>query len=89
MDDVLTAPEAAAYLKTSPDTVRRLAREGWLPAIKLRHTWRFRRKDIEELFEERVVDRGLAEAAERRFAATPEEAYVPLEEVARKSAALP
>jgi excisionase family DNA binding protein len=88
MDEVLTGPEAANYLKTSPDTVRRLAREGRLPAIKLGHTWRFRRTDIEELFEERLVDRGLIEAAERHLATTPEEAYVPIEDVARKSAAL-
>ncbi|MBM3500086.1 MAG: helix-turn-helix domain-containing protein [Armatimonadetes bacterium] len=89
MDEILTTAEAAAYLKTSPDTLRKLARRGWLPALRLAHTWRFRRKDIEELFEERAVDRALVETAERRLATTREEDYVPLEEVMAKSERLP
>jgi len=89
MVEVLTTEEAAQYLRTSPDTVRRLARKGWLPGTRIGHTWRFRRRDIEELLEERMVDRELAKTAERRLAATRREDLVPLEEVLAKSEALP
>jgi excisionase family DNA binding protein len=50
MSDVMTTKEAAAYLKTTPDTIRRLLRQRRLPAIKLGGTWRLRKSDLDELF---------------------------------------
>jgi excisionase family DNA binding protein len=47
----VTPEEAAAFLKISPVTVKKMAREGWLPAHPIgngiRKRWRFR---ISELF---------------------------------------
>ena len=68
MPELLTANEAAAFLKLHSDTVKRKAREGELPAAKIGRQWRF---DVDELREwlrnggtasERAVDAGLARA---------------------------
>ena len=79
MSDVMTTKEAAAYLKTTPDTIRRLLRQRRLPAIKLGGTWRLRKSDLDEMFTEALVDKALVEEAERRLAA--DEETVPLAEV--------
>jgi excisionase family DNA binding protein len=79
MSDVMTTKEAAAYLKTTPDTIRRLLRQRRLPAIKLGGTWRLRKSDLDELFTEALVDKALVEEAERRLAG--DEETVPLAEV--------
>jgi excisionase family DNA binding protein len=47
--DVLTAAEAASFLRTRPETLKRLAREGKVPGVKLGHEWRFLRKDLVDL----------------------------------------
>ena len=39
--EYLTADEVAAYLGISPETVRRLARSGELPAQRYGKLWRF------------------------------------------------
>ena len=41
-----TAEDAAEYLRLKPSTVRKMAREGELPAIRLKRSWRFRKVDI-------------------------------------------
>lgn len=38
-DDYLTVIEAGKRLKIHPETVKRLCRQGDLPAVKLRNTW--------------------------------------------------
>lgn len=45
MDEILTANEAADYLKINVRTVYRLIREGRIPGRKVGGSWRFR-KDI-------------------------------------------
>jgi len=45
----LTPPQVAAILHVSVETVRRLAREGQLPHIKLGGSLRFKRSTIENL----------------------------------------
>ncbi len=69
MSDVLTTREAAAYLKTTPDTIRRLLRQHRLPAMKLGGSWRLRKSDLDEMFTETLVDEALIQEAERRRAA--------------------
>jgi excisionase family DNA binding protein len=44
--EVLSAEEAAARLKISLTTVRRLLREGALPGRKVGREWRIRRLDL-------------------------------------------
>jgi excisionase family DNA binding protein len=43
MPDMLTISEVAKYLKLHELTVRRLAREGELPAFKVGRQWRIKR----------------------------------------------
>ena len=45
MDEILTANEAADYLKINVRTIYRLIREGKIPGRKVGGSWRFR-KDI-------------------------------------------
>ncbi len=51
--DVLTIAEVARYLKLHELTVRRLAREGELPAFKVGRQWRIKRDLLESWIEER------------------------------------
>lgn len=45
--DTYTVEEVAAALKLHPYTVRRLIREGKMPAFKAGGQWRFRKDEIE------------------------------------------
>jgi len=53
MPDMLTIAEVAKYLKLHELTVRRLAREGELPAFKVGRQWRVKRDLLESWIEER------------------------------------
>jgi excisionase family DNA binding protein len=53
MPDMLTISEVAKYLKLHELTVRRLAREGELPAFKVGRQWRIKRNLLETWIEER------------------------------------
>lgn len=50
---VLTVSETAELLGTSERSVRRACQFEQLPALKLGRQWRIRRRDIEELLEQR------------------------------------
>jgi len=39
LENYLTVVEAAKRLKIHPDTVKRLCRQGDIPAVKIRNTW--------------------------------------------------
>jgi excisionase family DNA binding protein len=45
-DDVLTAKEAAVYLRVSLKTLYRLVSAGKIPGQKVGRAWRFRRVDL-------------------------------------------
>jgi len=51
-DEIMTLPEVATYLKVGESTVYRIAREGVLPAFKVRGSWRFHRERIDRWIEE-------------------------------------
>ena len=53
LPDMLTIAEVAKYLKLHELTVRRLAREGELPAFKVGRQWRIKRELLEAWIEER------------------------------------
>ena len=53
MPDMLTIAEVAKYLKLHELTVRRLAREGELPAFKVGRQWRIKRDLLESWIETR------------------------------------
>jgi excisionase family DNA binding protein len=74
MQEVLTLQEAADFLRCSPDTVKRKARAGELPASKIGRVWRFRRADLDEWLanggtrREELEDEGLLMMVEERRA---------------------
>ena len=81
MSEILTVEQAAEYLQLDPETVRRAARRGELPGARIGRRWRFRKEDLDALFVEAVIDRELAEEAERRL--KEDASRVPLAEVKR------
>lgn len=50
-DGLLTLAEAAVYLRVCTRTVREYVRRGLLPGRLIGRQWRFRRKELEELYE--------------------------------------
>jgi excisionase family DNA binding protein len=95
MPEVMTTKEAAEYLRTTTDTVKRLARNGALPSAKLGRGWRFRKPDLDEWLrnggtrQEELVDQGLVRAVKERMATTRREEGVPWEQVKAELEALP
>lgn len=53
LPDMMTISEVAEYLKLHELTVRRLAREGELPAFKVGRQWRIQRKKLQEWIDAR------------------------------------
>jgi excisionase family DNA binding protein len=54
MDEVMTLEEVAAYLRVHVDTVRRWAREGSLPAVKLGKAYRVAHSDLKAWWQARL-----------------------------------
>ncbi len=54
MDEVMTLEEVAAYLRVHVDTVRRWAREGTLPAVKLGKAYRVTHADLQSWWQARL-----------------------------------
>jgi excisionase family DNA binding protein len=50
-DPLWTVDEIAHYLRLEPETVRAMAREGKLPAVKVGRVWRFKIEKIHEMEE--------------------------------------
>jgi excisionase family DNA binding protein len=73
--EVLTAKEAAEFLRVSENTVKAKARAGQLPGAKVGKEWRFRKADLDEWLArggtryEELVDEGLADATREAIAA--------------------
>jgi len=80
MPEVMIAPEAAEYLRTSVDAVKRLARQGRIPGAKIGRGRRFRKADPDELFVGNMLDRILGQEA-RTVLTDPETKWAPLVEV--------
>lgn len=53
---IMTIAEVAEYLGLHELTVRRLAREGAIPALKLGRQWRVKRDLLEQWIETRSMD---------------------------------
>ena len=50
-DDVMVVRGVAHYLKLSHITVHKMAEQGKLPGIKIGVQWRFRKAEVERVFE--------------------------------------
>ena len=55
LSPIMTIAEVAAYLGLHELTVRRLAREGAIPALKLGRQWRVKRDLLEKWIERRSL----------------------------------
>ena len=53
--ETYTVEEVAQALKLHPYTIRRLCREGKIPAFKFGGQWRFKKEDIEKLTNRRPL----------------------------------
>ena len=53
-DEMMTVREVAQWLKVDERTVYNLANAGKLPGVKIGKQWRFRKSDIDRLFEQRA-----------------------------------
>jgi excisionase family DNA binding protein len=66
LEEILSLDEASQYLRIKRRTLYSLAARGVVPAAKIGGQWRFRRSQLDGLFEEpRVATCGLAESKER------------------------
>ena len=54
-EQIMTIDEVAAYLGLHPLTVRRLARDGAIPAFKAGRQWRVKRELLERWMEEQSI----------------------------------
>ena len=88
VSEVLTAKEAAAYLKLSVETVKAKARAGQMPAAKIGREWRFSQRQLLAWIEiggtpfEEIVDLGVLDAVLESIATERVEDARPLDEVA-------
>ncbi len=64
VDQIMTIEEVARYLSLHELTVRRLAREGEIPAFKIGRQWRVK-KDLLDRWIEREVMRNIGEGSNR------------------------
>jgi len=68
---IMTIAEVAAYLGLHELTVRRLAREGAIPALKLGRQWRVKRDLLEKWIESRSLHNVGEPREEAKSAASP------------------
>lgn len=61
MEDVVTAEEAARYLKVHPKTIQRWCREGRLPAIRVGSRYRLRVADLQRIDPREAATESIAE----------------------------
>jgi excisionase family DNA binding protein len=53
-DEILNIKEVSDYLKIPVSTLYKLIQDGRIPATKLGKHWRFMKKDLDNLFEQRL-----------------------------------
>ena len=55
-DDILNIKEVADFLRIPVSTIYKLAQDGKVPAVKVGKHWRFMKRDLELLFEQKRMD---------------------------------
>jgi excisionase family DNA binding protein len=55
-EPIMTTDEVSVYLNLHPLTVRRLARDGEIPATKIGRQWRFKRDLLDRWIEEQSIE---------------------------------
>jgi excisionase family DNA binding protein len=64
-NEILNIKEVSAYLKIPVSTVYKLVQNGKVPAIKVGKHWRFMKRDLDLLFEQKAVG-AFREGVERK-----------------------
>jgi excisionase family DNA binding protein len=54
-EPIMTVDEVSVYLNLHPLTVRRLARDGEIPAMKIGRQWRFKRDLLDQWLEQQSL----------------------------------
>lgn len=52
--EIMTIEQTSEYLQLGIKTIRRMIEDGELRAAKIRNTWRIRKSDIDELFNQNL-----------------------------------
>ncbi len=52
--EILNIKEVSEYLKIPVSTIYKLVQDGKVPAIKVGKHWRFMKKDLDHLFDQKV-----------------------------------
>jgi excisionase family DNA binding protein len=55
-NEILNIKEVSAYLKIPVSTVYKLVQNGKVPAIKVGKHWRFMKRDLDLLFEQKAME---------------------------------
>ena len=63
----LTVRDVAEYIQLSPDLIYRLARQGQMPATKVRGRWRFKKDKIDEGMEEQRITTSYTTGADQKM----------------------
>lgn len=50
-----TVDDVAAYLRIKPETVRKMARDGRLPSVRVGRSWRFLKLQIQEQINKSII----------------------------------
>jgi len=53
-DEIFNIKEVSDYLKIPVSTLYKLIQDGKVPAVKLGKHWRFMKKDLDNLFEQKL-----------------------------------
>ena len=56
-DEIFNIKEVSDYLKIPISTIYKLVQGGKVPAIKVGKHWRFMKKDIDRLFEQKLTSK--------------------------------
>lgn len=67
LNDILTVPEVADYLRVSRVTIWRWCRAGVIPAAQIGRNWRIRRGDLLQLLTSHKLDQELNTMPHSRY----------------------
>jgi excisionase family DNA binding protein len=87
VQDMMTTQEAADYLRLGPDTLKRKARAGEVPAAKTGRKWLFRKAELDAwlarggVLPERLVNQWLIESSEEILRNTRDDEWLSTEQV--------
>jgi excisionase family DNA binding protein len=55
-NEILNIKEVSAYLRVPVSTIYKLVQDGKVPAVKVGKHWRFMKRDLDDLFEQKKLE---------------------------------